>query len=186
MLMRTFFSFPLSVFSTGVEFNVEELERSENPGWHFISFSWSGASEVVALYVDGIHKETKDLGPPHPMGTSFPGGGVLTLTVRPVPIHLTSFNMWNRELSPDEIAGDAQSCNGANGDAKEWYDFWPLVEPKSDLYVKPSACEPVEIPHAAAAADGGVQGDWYSKGKSIFAKYKKKSPIKSGGKKHHI
>ena len=157
------------------------------PTWHAIPTTWSGFNDVLIVYVDGVQKDSWHADDTN-YALSFSGGGRLGLSSEAsVPVRWTSFNMWDRVLSPDVIAEHAKSCNGAIGNVKEWYDVWSIVESQSKLYKKPSTCSAPPIRNTLTSANGASASDLQSSGKLFFAaKYKKrKSSIKNVSKRNH-
>lgn len=160
-------------------------EFMDNPTWHFISTTWSGLNDVLKTYVDGEQqRDYSVLGNPV---LSISGGGRLGLRSKAsIPIRFTSFNMWNRVLSDEEIKDQAKSCNGAIGNVKEWYDVWSVVQSQSSYYTKPTTCSAPRPPIPPVAESGRSAYHLESSGKPLFVKYKKrKSSIKDGSKVHH-
>lgn len=152
-----------------------------NPTWHLVSTTWSKLTNVLIAYVDEKARSWSTEGV---IRSSFSGGGRLYLKLTgPLAIRLTSFNMWDRVLSDDEIKKQAKSCNSAIGNVKEWYDVWSVVKSQSSYHTKPSTCS---VPITPVAESGSSADDLKSSGKSLFAKYKKrKSLMKDGRKTHH-
>ncbi|XP_078358676.1 neuronal pentraxin receptor-like [Oculina patagonica] len=92
--------------------------------WHHICLLWDGTrgSGYTSFYKDGLKVKFQScsVGPRTGGGNLQLGGGERTETVE-----MTSFYLWNRMLTENEIAEEAKTCDGGTGGpVVRWRDFY--------------------------------------------------------------
>ena len=56
--------------------------------------------------------------------------------------HITELNLWDRELSEDEISKNAKQCDGLKGSVKSWHEFYETANEKgNEVISSPSQCK---------------------------------------------
>jgi len=113
------------------------FEQLLDKKWHHICVTWNGESGVVMQYLDGVKKQA---------GTGlvweYEGGGTLKMgDSTSFPYDLSSFNLWDQVLSPENIKDMSKSCLRGIGNVKSWMDFKDAARAKRTLQVvSPSVC----------------------------------------------
>lgn len=113
------------------------FEQLLDKKWHHICVTWNGESGVVMQYLDGVKKQA---------GTGlvweYEGGGTLKMgDSTSFPYDLSSFNLWDQVLAPENIKDMSKSCLIGIGNVKSWMDFKDAARTKRTLQVvSPSVC----------------------------------------------
>lgn len=126
------------------------FEQLLDKKWHHICVTWNGESGVVMQYLDGVKKQA---------GTGlvweYEGGGTLKMgDSTSFPYDLSSFNLWDQVLSPENIKDMSKSCLRGIGNVKSWMDFKDAARAKRTLQVvSPSVCTSPFQPSTDEPAD---------------------------------
>ncbi|XP_015748811.1 PREDICTED: neuronal pentraxin-2-like isoform X1 [Acropora digitifera] len=123
---------------------------SVNDGkWHHVCTSWESADGSWNLYKDG---SLEACGSRLKTGYKTKTDGILTIgqeqdafggrfdSTQSYIGELTGLNIWNRVLSPNEIANMSKSCHLEEGNVKKWSDFKVGIRGNVRV-ITPSACE---------------------------------------------
>ena len=136
-----FYLFPYLRRKTGVSVN--------DGKWHHVCTSWESADGSWNLYKDGSLGAS---GSRFKTGYKTKTDGILIIGQEQDAFggrfdsnqnyigELTGLNIWNRVLSPNEIANMSKSCHLGEGNVKKWSDFKVGIR-GNVMVITPSACE---------------------------------------------
>eukprot|EP00111_Clytia_hemisphaerica_P015651 TCONS_00046199-protein len=131
---NAFFMNDYSSFNLGINNETESLHFDANDGeWHHIALTWSSSSGLWKTFKDGIHIDTATT--PIQKGKFIPKGGIFVIGEEQDSLEgeftpsesfigdLSQLNIWDRELSVNEIYDLATMCGHEEGNVVAWSDF---------------------------------------------------------------
>ncbi|XP_078611237.1 uncharacterized protein LOC144881802 isoform X2 [Branchiostoma floridae x Branchiostoma japonicum] len=140
-------------------------------GWHHVAVSYEPASEVLALYVDGMMENTTRV--PSLQNSSPADGFVISVATGVTNANIGDFafqgeisqlNAWARELSQAEIVELSSTCQTvAVGDAVAWSDFVDATQtdPQYGAISSPSVCDSEDQCESSPCFNAGTCKDGY-------------------------
>ena len=122
--------------------------------WHQICASWSHSKSKVFLYIDGVSVNSKATSShSNPLNTA--GMLVIGKDGGSNTFHITELNLWDRELSEDEISKNAKQCDGLKGNVKRWHVFYETANEKgNEVISSPSKCKATGSSRSTSPAKG--------------------------------